>query len=192
MPRATCVLSTACYLSVHLLVLLYTTGVTKQFQSLIFLANDEQLFNSDCYLRLLVNSIMSRCSSEDCVEGKQYYEPHDWGAYCIIPILADHDRLALVDEAEYSIIELAQFSQSLDNGRSVFTGRGSYVLVAIDSKCSMSPTVTLYDVCDDIGEKWRSQCRVCVCTCVRLCVCMCVCMWERERERERETKREDR
>ena len=49
-------------------------------------------------------------------------------------VLAGHDQLALVDEAEYSIIELAQFSQSLENGQSVFTGRGSYVLLSIDSK----------------------------------------------------------
>ena len=31
-------------------------------------------------------------------------------------ILAGHDQLALLNEAEYSIIELAQFSQSLENG----------------------------------------------------------------------------
>ena len=49
-------------------------------------------------------------------------------------ILAGHDQLALLNEAEYSIIELAQFSQSLANGRTVFTGRGSYVLLSIDSK----------------------------------------------------------
>ena len=47
---------------------------------------------------------------------------------------SDHDQLALVDEAEHSIIELSQFSQSLENGQSVFTGRGSYVLLSIDSK----------------------------------------------------------
>lgn len=52
----------------------------------------------------------------------------------LVSILADHNQLALVDEAEHSIIELAQFSQSLENGQSVFTGRGSYVLLSIDSK----------------------------------------------------------
>ena len=39
-----------------------------------------------------------------------------------------------MDETEHSIIELSQFSQSLENGQSVFTGRGSYVLLSIDSK----------------------------------------------------------
>ena len=52
----------------------------------------------------------------------------------LVSIFADHDQLALVDEAEHSIIELAQLSQSLENGQSVFTGRGSYVLLSIDSE----------------------------------------------------------
>ena len=51
-------------------------------------------------------------------------------------ISVDHGQLALVDEAEHSIIELAQFSQSLENGKSIFIGRGSYVLLSIDRKYS--------------------------------------------------------
>ena len=48
------------------------------------------------------------------------------------PIHVDQAQLALVDKAEHSIIELAQYSQSLENGKSIFTGRGSYILLSID------------------------------------------------------------
>lgn len=59
----------------------------------------------------------------------------------MISKLADDGQLALIDETEHLVIELAQFSQSLENGQSVFTGRGSYVLLSIDSKCTMSSTL---------------------------------------------------
>ena len=47
------------------------------------------------------------------------------------------DQLALADEECYTelcIIDLERYSESLENGKAIFTGRGTYVLLSIDSK----------------------------------------------------------
>ena len=47
------------------------------------------------------------------------------------------DQLALADD-ECHIIDLEQYSNSLESGREVFTGREQYVLLCIESECSTS------------------------------------------------------
>ena len=50
------------------------------------------------------------------------------------------DQLALADEkcyTELSMIDLEKYSESLENGRDIFTGRGTYVLLSVDSKFSI-------------------------------------------------------
>ena len=97
----------------------------------LFTANDKQLFNSNCYLRMLVHSIKLRCNCEE--HGRIHI-----CKYCMSMTHADYiytDQLALVDE-DYHVIDLQQYSESLENGQEIFTGRGKYVLLSIDSKLS--------------------------------------------------------
>lgn len=90
--------------------------MTEQAQPTFFTVkygeNDQQLFNSDCSLILLVQSIKQHCTNQEYYEG-----------------------LALISE-QCEVINLSEHASSLENGKPLFTGRGMYILLALEDNGS--------------------------------------------------------
>jgi hypothetical protein len=90
-------------------------------------ANNQQMFNSDCYLLLLIKSIKRRCNCQE--KGKVMISTTSLR----LSLHCRTDQLAVIDEG-CQLIDLGVHSNSFENACSEFTGRGVYVLLLSECK----------------------------------------------------------